>query len=214
MQPENEITSYFGLTSEMLVQMLNNHTLMYHIACIPNTNQLDKFSELIHKKERTERKEKTEKKEKTERKEKTEKKERNFKKKFLKHDYITSKNKRFLAACNEKLFKAASIVKENERKLKMYKEKFLNTAEIMKETEEKLIAYERELIHFPALTFLKEKSINPNNEDAHLQCPQVVEKDFNELTVDELIYMYFQVDESSSQLVEKEFEYTSIVCEK
>ena len=201
MQQENEITSYFGLTSEILVQMLNNHTLMYHLACIPNTKQLDKFSELIQKKERTERKERTE------------KKERNFKKKFLKHDYITAKNKRFLVECNEKLFKAASIIKENEQKLKMYKEKFLNTAEIMKETEEKLIVYERELIHFPALTFLKEKSINPN-EDAHLQCPQVVEKDFNDLTIDELIYMYFQVDESSSQVVEKEFEYTSIVCEK
>lgn len=191
MQEENEIKSYFGLSTENLLQLLNHHKLMYHIAGIPSRKELNTFSELIQKKEKV-------------------KKIKNFKKNYLKHNYISSKNKKFFSLCNEKLFKAASIIKENEQKYNISKENFLKTAANMKETDEKLNLYERELLHIPAISYY----IDNKTDNVHTD--EVCEKDLNEMTIDEMIYTYWhQTDEPCSELedktYEKEFEYMSIV---
>ncbi|MDI9313035.1 MAG: hypothetical protein QM535_22685, partial [Limnohabitans sp.] len=174
------------------LELLNHHNLMYHIAGISNRKELDKFSSLIRRKDN---------------------KLKNFKKKLLKHNYIMKKSNKFLTMCNEKLFKAASIVKENEEKYGMTKDNFVKTVKIMKETEEKLNICERELIHFPAISYHIDKKTD------NLYVDEVYDKDFNEMSIDELIYTYWNhIDNSSSELedktYEKDFEYMSIICDK
>ena len=150
----------------------------------------------------------------------------NNKQGLLNHDYIASKNKKFLIECNEKLSKASEILKENENNLVLNRVNLFKTAAVMYENEKKLIEYEKDLIHFPALSYYAEKNMLDDNNvtDINEQNSIVDEnynKDFDELSVDELIYLYWQSDDSSSQLYdtdcnsfEKDIEYMSLICNK
>jgi hypothetical protein len=145
---------------------------------------------------------------------------------LINHDYIASKSKKFLIECNEKLSKASEILKENENNLVLNRVNLFKTAAVMYENEKKLVEYEKDLLHSPALSYYNEKQmLNFNNEiDVNNQNSLVDEnckKDFNELTVDELIYLYWHDDETSLQSYdtdynsfEKDIEYMSLICKK
>ena len=118
--------------------------------------------------------------------------------------------------------------------------KWLRSTWMRRTAEKALESYERELLNYPALMhqkekflikFKKEKKLNSAKNDVTVKNDVSVkndvdichEKDFDEMTIDELIWLYWQVDESASSQeednicnVEEEpdIEYTSLGCEE
>ena len=103
-----------------------------------------------------------------------------------------------------------------EKMLDAYERELLNYPAMMHEREKLLITYEKELLNYRTMVMHeKEKNLVSVQNDTSVEC----EKDFNDMTIDELIYLYWQVDESSSQEdnvcnmdEERDIEYTSLVC--
>ena len=143
---------------------------------------------------------------------------------LINHDYIANKSKKFLIECNEKLSKASEILKENENNLLLNRVNLFKTAALMYENEKKLVEYEKDLIHSPALSYYNEKILinSKNNVDVNSLVDENCKKDFNELTIDELIYLYWHDDDEASlqsydtdyNSFEKDIEYMSLICNK
>lgn len=120
----------------------------------------------------------------------------------LQNHYLTKKDNHVLAMCNEKLKLAAAIVRENEHKLLMNKQRMMYTTEMMNQTDTELTAYETVLSTYLPIFPNSTSSDEPHPvKYEHSFVPSAHEKEFNEMSIDELIYLYWQVDESDAETV-------------
>jgi hypothetical protein len=117
---------------------------------------------------------------------------------LIQTEYILKKERHVLEMCTEKLKQAATIVHETEKRFIANQRKVMDTTDRMNEIDKELMMYEANIHNLlrPTDSANSLRSVGfPHNL---LQgVAESNRRNFDQLTVDELIHLYWEVDESS-----------------